>query len=96
MKKVLYTMAMFSLVAMFAACGGNKEEAVTPKSEGERVGKMVCDCMKMAENEPEKAEECMKNAQKEYDKAVASFKGDEQKMKEFDEAGRRTAEKCMQ
>lgn len=128
MKKVLYAMAMFSMVAMFAACGGsdkkdgkdgdkktgkevNKEavdDAADFKAEksfnantsaasmGEEIGNKVCDCMKMVETDPEKAQECMMEVQKEYEQAVASFGGDEQKMKEFDEAGERATQGCMQ
>ncbi len=89
MKKVLYTMAMFCLVALFASCGES------PAAMGEKLGKKVCDCMKMAENEPEKAQECMKGLEKEYNDAVASFKDDEQKIKEFDEAGEKASQECM-
>ena len=102
MKKVLYTMAMFSMVAMFAACGGSdkkeeaKDGALTPAAAAEKVAEKACECKKLAmDGKMEEAAKCEEAGMKLETELTAAFKDDEAKMKEYTEAGKKyMEEKC--
>ena len=68
----------------------------SPAAQGERLGEEVCNCMQMMQNgDMEAYEECMKPVIEEYERIISSFNGDEQKQREFDEAGQKVTNNCM-
>lgn len=74
MKKVMLTVSAFALVAMMAACGN-------AKSDGEAMGKKLCECQKLATDASKaedatkcgkEAEEMAKSHQAKYEKDSAA------------------------
>lgn len=99
MKKVLYAMAMFSMVAMFAACGGdNKEskdakEVATPASDAKSLAKKACECEKLI-NEGKDASACHAEVEKMVKEHESKYAKDEAATKEYAEAYLAEIEKC--
>lgn len=99
MKKVLYAMAMFSMVAMFAACGGdNKEskdakEVATPASDAKSLAKKTCECSKLA-NEGKDATACLAEIEKMAKEHEGKYAKDQAATKEYQEAFMAELEKC--
>ena len=75
MKKVLFSMAMFSMVALMAACGGNKEEKkADPATDGKTAAEMKCKCQAL---EGEAADKCNTEADAKYNELKKQYKDDQ-------------------
>jgi hypothetical protein len=69
MKKVLYLLSTFALVAMFAACSN-------PESDAQKAAKKGCDCLKVM-NDTEKFEACSQEMEKLGDEMEKKYTSEE-------------------
>ena len=72
MKKVVLSLSIFALVAMFAACGG-------PKADGKKMAEKECECSKLkkewkADKENKDKEQKYKDCKKEADELDKAMK----------------------
>lgn len=74
MKKVLFSMAMFSMVALMAACGGNNETKNDPAADGKTAAEMKCKCQAL---EGEAADKCNTEADAKYNELKKQYKDDQ-------------------
>ena len=82
MKKVVLSLSIFALVAMFGACGG-------PKADGKKWAEKECECKKLkkewkADKENKDKEQKYKDCQKEADELDKAMKEKYKNMSEED------------